>query len=513
VRTLYRAARIRTQTYPETGEWLLVDGRHIQRVGSDEPPLADRVVDLPGATIVPGFIDTHVHLTDTGLALANTDVEAARSAADLLTVAGARATDTPGEGPVYLQGYDESRWEDPRLPTANELDAVTDRALVIRRIDGHISLANTVAIEHAKEPAEEPRGASGSRGVEQSEDGSPTGVLKEEANDAVGRWALESLSEHEIQDLQLQAAGLGASRGITAVHEMVMPHWHGDRELLVLLHQRSRLPVDVTPIVATMDLSVAIQHGLPAVGGDLPIDGSIGARTAALQAPYEGSDDTGTTSYSDDELAEFFHGGHTAGLQVGVHAIGDRAIEQVLGTWERVYHALDSRERRHFRARRHRIEHVEMISAPQIERAAVLGLAASVQPAFDRLWGGETGLYEQGVGAHRAETMNPFRTMLDRGVEVGVGSDAPVTSLDPMLCISSLEAHHSPAQRMSRTEAIRLHTIGSARVGHQEEKKGALASGMHADFAAFDPDPFTAHRIEELRPILTVSLGREVFAG
>ena len=109
--------------------------------------------------------------------------------------------------------------------------------------------------------------------------------------------------------------------------------------------------------------------------------------------------------------------------------------------------------------------------------------------------------------------MNPFRTMLERGVEVGVGSDAPVTPLDPMLCLTSLENHHEPAQRMSRAEAIRLHTIGSARVGHQEEKKGALSPGMHADFAAFDEDPFTGTSVEGLRPVLTVSLGREVFAA
>ncbi|HEY6567775.1 MAG TPA: amidohydrolase, partial [Actinomycetota bacterium] len=509
VRTLYRAARVRTQSYPETGEWLLIDDRHVQRVGSDEPPEADRVVDLPGATIVPGFIDTHVHLTATGLSLANTDVESARSARDLLAAARTRTASTPGDGPVYLQGYDETRWDDPRLPTTEDLDAVTERALLIRRTDGHVALANTVAIQRAIERSDTPVPI----GVERGQDGSPTGVLTGDANNAVGRWALSTLSDHELQGLQLKAAGLAAARGITAVHEMAMPHWHGETDLRVLLQHRSRLPIDATPIVATTDLSVAIRYELTAVGGDLPTDGSIGARTAAVHAPYLDTDDAGATAYPDDELAEFFHGGHAAGLQVGVHAIGDRAIEQVLGTWERVYQALDSRERRHFRARRHRVEHFEMPSYAQIERTAVLGLAVSVQPAFDRSWGGEGGLYEQRLGADRAATMNPFRTLLERGVEVGVGSDAPVTALDPMLCLVSLESHHHPAQRVTRTEAIRLHTIGSARVGHQEEKKGSLSPGMHADFVAFDDDPFTAISIEGLRPVLTVSLGREVFAA
>jgi predicted amidohydrolase YtcJ len=213
-----------------------------------------------------------------------------------------------------------------------------------------------------------------------------------------------------------------------------------------------------------------------------------------------------------EAMAEFFHAGHMAGLQVGIHAIGDRAIEQTITTWERVYHALDSRQRRHFRARRHRIEHVEMASPDHVERAAMLGLAASVQPAFDREWGGPGGLYERALGPGRAAAMNPFRTMLERGLEVGAGSDSPITPLDPMRSIAACERHHEPGQRLTRLEAIRLHTTGGARLGHQEDKKGALAPGMHADFAAFDADPFEAPSVEDLRPVLTVSLGREVFA-
>jgi len=121
-------------------------------------------------------------------------------------------------------------------------------------------------------------------------------------------------------------------------------------------------------------------------------------------------------------------------------------------------------------------------------------------------------MYETRLGWERAVGMNPFRAMLDRGVEVGAGSDTPVTPFDPMLSIAACEAHHDAAQRLSRFEAIRLHTVGGARVGRQEEKKGALAPGMHADFAAYDDDPMTASSVEGLRPILTVSLGRDVFA-
>ncbi len=200
------------------------------------------------------------------------------------------------------------------------------------------------------------------------------------------------------------------------------------------------------------------------------------------------------------------------GLQVGVHAIGERAIEQVVTVWERVYAALDSRERRHFRARRHRVEHFEMASTSQIERAAMLGLAVSVQPTFDRYWGQAGRPVRDGTRTGSRATMNAIRTMIDRGIEVGAGSDTPITPFDPMLSIAACETHHDAAQRLSRFEAIRLHTVGGARLGHQEDKKGVLGPGMHADLAAFDADPMTVEAVEDLRPILTVSLGREVFA-
>jgi predicted amidohydrolase YtcJ len=154
-----------------------------------------------------------------------------------------------------------------------------------------------------------------------------------------------------------------------------------------------------------------------------------------------------------------------------------------------------------------------MPAPDQIERAAMLGLAVSVQPAFDRAWGGPGGMYETRVGPERASAMNPFRSMLDRGVVLGAGSDAPVTDLDPWLAVDAMERHHDAAQRLGRVEAIRVHTVGSARLAHQEEKKGLLEPGYHADFAAYDADPLVVGSVEGLRPVLTVSLGREVFAA
>lgn len=290
-----------------------------------------------------------------------------------------------------------------------------------------------------------------------------------------------------------------------------MPDKQGRGDVEVLLGHLDRLPVDCIVYIADLDLPWVMEHGFPRAGGDLTLDGSIGARTAAVLQPYEDGEGSGVLQYDDDTLVEFLHNAHLGGVQVGLHVIGDAAIEQALRVWERVYRALDSRGRRHFRARRHRLEHFEMSSMQQIERAAALGLAISIQPAFDALWGHPEGMYERRLGPERAHTMNPFRELMMRGLEVGAGSDTPVTPLDPMYGIWALENHHDPAQRMGREHAIRLFTLGAARIGHLE-KKGRLEPGSSADFAAFEVDPFDVPDPRDLRPVLTVSRGREVFA-
>lgn len=502
MRTLYRATRVHTLGLHPTGEWLLVDERHVERVGSGEPPRADREVDLPGATILPGFIDCHVHLTGTGLSGAGIPLEAARSAREMLGLVAEELTHNPEK--ILAHGFDESRWSEARLPALAEMDELGEVPFVLVRADGHLSLANSAALTLT--------GAARAGGAERDEEGRPTGLLRMEANGLAQRWFHENLSDHEIRELQLEAASVAASRGVTCVHEMATPTWRGRRDVEVLMRHRHQLPVDTVVYVADMDIPWVMELGLETIGGDLSLDGSIGARTAALGESYDDGDGDGIRYFGQDALAEFFHNAHLAGLQVGVHAIGDAAIEQALVAWERVFRTLDSRGRRHFRARRHRVEHFEMPSSDQVERAASLGLAISVQPAFDAEWGQPGQMYERRLGEKRATLMNPFATLLERGLEVGAGSDSPITPLDPMHGIWALENHHDASQRMVREDAVRLFTVGSARLAHLEDKRGRLESGMQADFAAYDVDPLAVEDPRAVRPVLTVSRGREVYA-
>jgi predicted amidohydrolase YtcJ len=472
-------------------------------VGSGDPPEADHVVELPGTTIIPGFIDAHVHLTGTGAQRQTPEVTAARSARQMLDALG--ATLRKHSGPVVVQGWDETRWDAPQVPDVHDLDALTDRPVAAVRVDGHLSIANTAALRESK--------VLDADGVERDASGDPTGRVTRVANQRLRQWFHRHLSDHDVETLQLEASSLAVAHGVTCVHEMLLPAERGLRDFEILRRHRGRLPLDVVMYLATTDIAQVMDLGLAGIGGDLPVDGSIGARTAWVSEPFVEGEGSGVGYFEDHDLASFFRNSHLAGLQVGVHAIGDAAIDQVVRVWEQVYRSLDSRGRRHFRARRHRIEHFEMAGDEVIERAAGLGLAVSVQPSFDTEWGHPGGLYETGLGWDRAWSMNPFRSLLERGLEVGAGSDSPITTIDPMVGITAFEWHHEPSQRLSRGEAIRAYTVGSARLAHLEEKKGALAAGMHADFAAYDVDPTETPSLEGVRPVLTVSMGRDVFAA
>ncbi|HZP89765.1 MAG TPA: amidohydrolase family protein, partial [Actinomycetota bacterium] len=188
--TLYRASHVHTLSFPPTGEWLLVDGRHVQRVGSGEPPAADRVVDLPGATILPGFIDAHVHLTGTGEHHRAPHLARARSAAELLELL--RTLATQGSGPLLVHGWDESKWERPGLPALAELDEITDRPLAAVRVDGHLTLANSRGLDLS--------GAlRAGDGVERDPEGHPTGKVTGGANERLRLWFQRHLADRDVE--------------------------------------------------------------------------------------------------------------------------------------------------------------------------------------------------------------------------------------------------------------------------------------------------------------------------
>jgi predicted amidohydrolase YtcJ len=232
---------------------------------------------------------------------------------------------------------------------------------------------------------------------------------------------------------------------------------------------------------AEQDVDEARELGAAGAAGDLFVDGSIGSHTACLHAPYSDAGHTGTAYMDAAAVAAHVVACTEAGLQAGFHAIGDAAVTAVV---EGVRAAAEKIGLARVRAARHRVEHAEMLTPATIAAFAELGLTASVQPAFDALWGGEEGMYAERLGVERARTLNPFAALLRGGVPLAFGSDSPVTPLDPWGTVRAAAFHRTPGHRISVRAAFTAHTRGGWRAVGRDDA-GVLVPGAPADYAVW----------------------------
>jgi predicted amidohydrolase YtcJ len=260
---------------------------------------------------------------------------------------------------------------------------------------------------------------------------------------------------------------------------------------------RAAGPAKWYPKICEREPAIAKALGLPYVGGDVFLDGSLGSGTAALVEPYHDRAGCGTLMHEDAEVERYFADAERLGISAGVHAIGDRAIEQCLASWEKVLGGRPSPRNRHF------IEHFEVATPDQIARCARLGLFLSMQPQFDAAWGAPGGMYAARLGPERARSMNALRSARRAGVVLAGGDDSPVCRLSPLEGMRAAVDHHNPNERLSVEDALLMYTYDAARFGHVEDRTGRLAPGYAADFVVLDGDPIARRSFAGVRVLET----------
>ena len=482
VTTLFEGGVVVTGAGSPRAGWVLIEDSVIVGTGDlSDAPRADRRIDLAGAALVPAFCDAHVHLPATGLYEGGLDLRGVTRANAIVAALSRRAEEA--EGPLFAGNFEDP----PDGPLdARSLDrAVGDRPAMLARADMHSCVVSSALLASLD--------VGNVAGVDRDGAGRPTGYLREQAAARAWAWFERTQPEREQREAVRRAARLAYSKGVASVHEMYVAEWRGWSALDPITEALAELALNAVVYVATEDVARVRERGLTRIGGDLFLDGSFGSHTAWLKEPYRsppppGSPATGISYRSTREVLDVFREAQGAGLQVGVHAIGDAAIEQAISCWEAV-----AREtgRPAVRALRHRIEHFECASDDHLRRASRLGLAASVQPAFDRFWGGAEGMYAARIGPERALEMNRFRSMLDAGLLLGAGSDSTVTPLDPLLGMAALREHHVPEQSLGAGEALQAHTVGAHALAGEEGERGTIEPGKRADLAMLDRDPLT----------------------
>ncbi|MER6272108.1 amidohydrolase [Streptomyces sp900105755] len=433
----------------------------------------DEVVDLDGALVTPAFTDAHVHTTSTGLALTGLDLSRAPSLAAALALVRDFAAARPDDRVLLGHGWDAARWADGRPPTRAELDAATGgRPLYLSRIDVHSAVVTTALLDLVA-------------GAVPREDA----PLTSDAHHAVRAAAFAAVTPAQRAEAQRTALAHAASLGIGTVHECGGPKISSEDDFTGLLRLAAELPgprvVGYWAEAADEGIAKARRLGALGAAGDLFVDGALGSHTACLHEPYaDAGHSTGSAYLDAAAVAAHVTACTEAGLQAGFHAIGDAAVTAVV---EGVRAAAEKVGLARVRAARHRVEHAEMLTPEHIAGFAELGLIASVQPAFDALWGGPDGMYAQRLGAGRARTLNPFAALLKAGVPLAFGSDSPVTPLDPWGTVRAAAFHHTPEHRVSVRAAFTAHTRGGWRAIGRDDA-GVLVPGAPADYAVWRTD-------------------------
>ena len=494
-------------------EALAVNGDAILAVGDDasiEKRIAPRtrVLDAHGGMVAPGFIDSHVHFLVGGLSLRSVQLRDARSKAEFVARIQAFAASLPPGTWITGGDWDHQNWGG-ELPTKQWVDAVTPRNPVwINRLDEHMSLANSLALAaaHVNKSTPEPPGGA----IVRDPSGEPTGILKDNAVSLVNRVVPPPSAE--MLDRALDAATrYAAEHGVTSVGHMGT--WE-DLEVFRRARQAGRLKTRIraaVPLPTWQRLAQTVSRD--GRGDDYLqigclkafVDGSLGSHTAALLEPYaDAPKDAGLLVNTPEDLYRWTSDATRAGLQVMVHAIGDRAVRLQLDVFDRV------QREQHPADPRFRIEHAQHVAPSDLPRFAAIGVIASMQPYHaidDGRWA------EKLIGPERSKTSYAWRSLLD----LPVAPAAPIEGIYAAVTRRTLDGKHPggwfPQQKITVEEALRAYTSGAAYAEFAEKRKGTLEAGKLADFVLLDRDltRIPAPEIRNARVLATVVGGQVVF--
>ncbi|UCG00760.1 MAG: amidohydrolase [Candidatus Heimdallarchaeota archaeon] len=506
---------------PIPNSTIIVVGSKIIDVGPSERvniPSEAKIIDVEGKTVIPSFIDSHTHFLLMGVrTLTTVDLSTTNSIVEVVKKISERISKLPSGSWLTGHGWDESTWTEKRYPNKDDLDPISlENPLILTPCYGHLMVVNSRALELAKITKETPD-PPGGKIDRDSKTNEATGILREEAMDLIGAVKPPTTKEAALSGLK-KACDIALSWGCASIHDL------GSDSIDINTYQTAveegflKVRAYIMPDAQFTDVML---DGLETLGiktrfGDdflrigaikFYIDGSMGARTAVFSEPYTDESSTyGLFAVSPEELKRRVIRAHELGMQVAIHAIGDKGIQVALDAIEA---AIEKEPRMNHR---HRIEHCEILTEAQMHRIKQLGVVPAMQPNFVGEWGQPGGMYEQRLGSKRLKLCNPYKKLLDEEITVAFGSDCgycPPWPFNPIYGLWAAINHPIKENQISLEEAIKCYTLNGAYASFDEDIKGSIEPGKLADITILSEDliSFPLEKIKKVKVELTMVNG------
>ena len=503
----------------QSAEAIVIKNNKIIKVGTNKEIISwigtgTKIINLQGRTVVPGLIDSHIHVVDFGRFLTWIDLKDVSSIKEMHRILGERAEKIPEGRWIIGNGWDQTGFVERRYPNIQDLnEASPDNPVVLFHQSGRVCVVNSKALELAG-VTKETMSPLGGEIEKDAETGEPTGILRENATDLVWKTIPEP-SENEL----IESAGLSFEKiveaGITSIHWIVSSST--EISIIQRLGSENKLPLRVH-IIAPINILDQLDNLDSLLGsGDntsrtlgviVFVDGSLSARTAALSEPYIDEPTTkGQLLYSQEELNLLVAKAHRANVHLVMHAMGDQAVDMTLTAIEKALMEIPRKNHRY------RIEHASVLNKELMQRIKKLGLIVSVQPkcvisefsvwsAVDRL------------GPKRVRWLYPLKTLINKGIRVIGGSDCPMEPISPLLGIqATMTRQFFAEEQITVEEALRMYTVNAAYASSEDTVKGSIEEGKLADLTVLSGDPKTtpSSKIGDIKVAMTIVGGKVVY--
>lgn len=430
-------------------------------------------IDLQGKCVIAAFADTHMHFESYSLFNSTVDVRDAKNFEEIGDLLKNYLNKHPKAKLIPAYGCSAHTVAEKRLPERADLDKMTDVPVLIVKYDGHAAVANSKLIDTFPSKVTEDPGFN-----------KETGWLYQNAFYEGVNCITAKIPVVSLLKGMAECANSLAKKGLGLIHTVEGVGYKNDIDVDTIRAIRYGLPSCYRIFFQTMEVDKVIKRKMKGIGGcfSLALDGCFGSEDAALSAPYSNNkDNKGVLFYTQEQVNEFCINANRAGLQITMHAIGDTAVEQAVIAYETALSDFPRKDHRHI------IIHADLISDGLQKRAAAAGLIIALQPAF-LYWEQEPKEYLDSILGERVNNMLPLRSMLDNGLMLTAGSDAPCTIPNPVASIHYCVNHPNPLQSISVYEALKMHTLWAAKSSFDEAERGSLSEGKIADMVVLDKD-------------------------